>query len=159
MLERLTGGHPAEPLRVLADASEAQGHGDRVNATSLTPLNRFVDAVPPESESVRAMELAAARFVRNPEGAGDAAFLREQFTRWARNDERFQPLAQRNVFLEELRSLSQDLAALGRAGLEVMDAIARGQKAPEGIALPDHPHAEVVLAAFRPVKLLLEAGR
>ena len=64
MLDRLAGGRPAEPLRVLADASEAQGLGPRARAqkyTSLVPLNRFVDAARPESELVRAMELAATR--------------------------------------------------------------------------------------------------
>src|ERR1017187_6221789 len=83
-LDRLAGGRPAEPRRILADACEAQGLGPRARAmkyTSLTPLNRFVDAARPESESVRALEQAAGKL--------DIAPLREQFTRWAGNDARF----------------------------------------------------------------------
>ena len=63
MLDRLTGGRPSESLRVLADVSEAQGLSGRSRAakyTSLTPLNRFVDAVRPESESVRRLGASGA---------------------------------------------------------------------------------------------------
>ena len=49
MLDRIGNGHD---LRVLADASESleiQGRRDARKYTSLVPLNRFVDAVPPRA--------------------------------------------------------------------------------------------------------------
>ncbi len=155
MLDRLTGGRPAEPLRVLADASEAQGLGVRSRGgkyTSLTPLNRFVDAVRPESENVRAMDL------------GDLPALREQFTRWSGNDARFQALAADSPMLAELKPLSKDLSALGKMGLRILDYLAAGRAAPKAwiaaqnaeLARIQRPNAEVVLAAARPVKLLLD---
>jgi hexosaminidase len=170
MLARLTGGVPEDPVRVLADASEAQGLGTRARArqyTSLVPLNRFVDAVRPESETVRAMELAAARFVQNPVAGNDAAFLREQFTQWAANDGRFQAIAEGNVFLYELKPLSNDLSVVGRAGLHLLAALAEKQKLPadfldqakKDVTRLTQPQAEVVLAAFRPVKVLLDAAQ
>ena len=58
--------------------------------TSLVPLNRFVDAARPESESVRALEQAAARVARGA-GGGDLAALRDRFSRWAANDAKFTP--------------------------------------------------------------------
>src|SRR5579883_2374203 len=69
MLDRLAAERPAGPVRVLADASEALGLGPRHGAryTTLTPLDRFVDAARPESESVRALERAAARITANPD--------------------------------------------------------------------------------------------
>lgn len=170
MLDRLTGGQPAEPVRVLAEASEAQGLGPRARArkyTSLVPLNRFVDAARPESEAVRAMELAASRLITSPATARDASFLREQFTRWAANDARFQAIAKGNLFLEELTPLSKDLSMLGRAGLRLLAAMEGKQKLPADW-LDQHkkemtrlarPQAEVVLAAFRPVKILLDAAQ
>jgi hexosaminidase len=159
MLDRLAAGHPAEPLRILADACEAQGLGPRSRAmkySSLTPLNRFVDAARPESESVRALEQAAGKL--------DIALLREQFTRWAGNDARFQPLAEDNALLGELKPLSQDLSALGLAGLRILTYLESGQPAPEDwlsaqakeIDRMLRPRNEVVLAAVRPVKLLLD---
>jgi hexosaminidase len=159
MLDRLTAGRPAEPLRILADACEAQGLGPRSRAmkySSLTPLNRFVDATRPESESVRALEQAAGKL--------DIALLREQFTRWAGNDARFQPLAEDNALLGELKPLSQDLSALGLAGLRILTYLESGQPAPEDWLSAQakeidpmlRPRNEVVLAAVRPVKLLLD---
>jgi hypothetical protein len=63
----------------------------------------------------------------------------------------------------ELRPLSRDLAALGDAGLKLLDAIEKGQApAPafvagqtKEIARMEKPAAEVNLAATRPVKVLL----
>jgi hexosaminidase len=159
MLDRLAAGRPAEPLRVLADACEAQGLGPRSRAmkyTSLVALNRFVDAARPESESVRALEQAAGKL--------DIAQLREQFTRWAANDARFQPLAEDNALLAELKPLSQDLSALGSAGLRILTYLETSQPAPQDwlseqakeLARMIRPRNEVVLAAARPVKLLLD---
>lgn len=166
MLDRLTGGRPAEPVRILADVCEGLGLGPRARAqkyTSLVPLNRLADAARPESESVRALEQAAGRVVANRNPA-DVADLRAQFTRWAANDARFQPLAAENALLAELKPLSKDLLALGGAGLRILDYLEGGQAAPEGwvseqtkeLARMQRPNAEVVLAAVRPVKLLLD---
>ena len=159
MLDRLAAGRPAEPLRILADACEAQGLGPRARAmkySSLVPLNRFVDAARPESESVRALEQAARKL--------DIAQLRQQFTRWAANDARFEPLADDNALLAELKPLSQDLSALGSMGLRILTYLESSQPAPEDwlseqdkeLARMIRPRNEVVLAAARPVKLLLD---
>jgi hexosaminidase len=170
MLDRLSGWRPAGPVRVLADVSEAQGLGPRARAmkyTSLVPLNRFVDAARPESETARTMEHAAARLIKDRADKQDEAFLREQFTRWAANDSRFQALAEGNALLAEVRLLSKDLAALGAAGLRLLDALAGGQKLPAAWVAEQKaemtrlakPQAEVILAAFRPVKVLLDAAQ
>jgi hexosaminidase len=159
MLDRLAAGRPAEPVRILADACEAQGLGPRARAmkyTSLVPLNRFVDAVRPESESVRALEQAASSL--------DIAQLREQFTRWAANDAHFQLLAKDNALLAELKPLSQDLSALGSAGLRILTYLESRRPAPKAWLSAQakeldrmvKPRNEVVLAAVRPVKLLLD---
>jgi hexosaminidase len=159
MLDRLAAGRPAEPLRVLADACEAQGLGTRARAmkyTSLTPLNRLVDAARPESESVRALEQAASKL--------EIAPLREQFIRWAANDSRFQSLAKDNALLGELKPLSQDLSALGVTGLRILTYLEGRRPAPKAWLSAQtkeldrmlKPRNEVVLAAVRPVKLLLD---
>jgi hexosaminidase len=159
MLDRMTGGAPAEPLRVLADAVEGLGLSPRARAakyTSLTPMNRLADAARPESESVHALELAAAKVAADPKGStAEAAALRTAFTRWAANDARFQELAAGNPLLAELMPVSKDLAALGNAGLAILD----GRGAPAGFAAEltrmERPKAEVSLAATRPVKILM----
>jgi hexosaminidase len=170
MLSRLAADRPSEPLRILADASEALGLGPRQRVGGYTtdkPLNRFVDAARPESESVRALEQAAARMVANPNGnAADVTMLREQFTRWAANDARFQPVAEGNALLAEVKPLSADLSALGVAGLRLLDRFTGGAAVtPEWLNQENaevtrmlRPNAEVTLAAGRVVKLLLDAA-
>jgi hexosaminidase len=145
MLDRLGGG-PA--LRVLADASEATGIEIRRDArkyTSLVDLNRFPDAVRPESELVRHLELAAANL-----SPAATAELRTSFQQWAGN------------------GLLKNLAEVGAIGLQALDYLESGKPAPEKwIAdqkkLLDEmakPSGEIVLAAVRPVRLLVEeSGR
>jgi hexosaminidase len=164
MLDRLAGGEPADALRVLADASEALGIEVRRDArhyTSLIDLNRFVDAVRVESEPVRLLERAAAR-----RSAEDLAQLRAVLHEWAENDARLRPATGGNALVGELAGLSHSLSELGAIGLEALDWIETGKTAPETwiaerkqrVAAMDHPEAEVMLAAVRPVRLLLQAA-
>ena len=170
MIARLAGAGPLEPLRTLVDAAEAQGLGQRSAGrnNTLSPLNRFVDAIPPESESVRALELAARRLAADSSDAADAAYLRARFATWAANDAMFESMAEGNDFLAELRPMSKDLADLGDAGKRLLDILAGAPPdrpwldrengeltrllAPRGYA-----SLEVKMAAARPVKLLWEA--
>ena len=171
MLDRMTGGRPSDALRVLADVVEGLGLGPRARAakyTSLVPMNRLADAARPESESVRALTAAAVKVAANAKASeAEIATLRREFTRWAANDARFQELAGDDPLLAELKPLSKDLAALGNAGLKLLDSIAEGQALPANffaeqtkeIARMEKPAAEVTLAATRPVKALLAAQK
>ena len=162
MLERLAGAEPAEPLRVLADACEAlgiEGRRDARRYTSLVDLNRFVDAVRPESETVRHLEQAAAK------AALESAELRFHLRAWAENNTRLEPLAEGNTRVAELLPLSGNLAAVGAIGLEALEVLRGGKTAGrDWIAARRHtldelgkPMAEVSLAAVRPVRILLDA--
>jgi len=167
MLDRLSGNHFAPPVRVLADACEALGLGPRRvdGITTETPFNRMVDAARPESESVRALQLAAARVAADPAAAAaDVTALRAQFSRWAANDRDFEPLAEANSLLEELRPISRDLSSVGLLGLRLLDIVVQNQPAqPDWLAVQDaelkrmlEPNADLRLAAVRPVKILLD---
>jgi len=163
MLERLAGERPADALRVLADASEALGIAGRRNArhySSLVDLNRFVDAARPESETVRRMERAARRVLAGPdESASEMAELRATLSAWADNDARLAPK-------DELAGLSKNLSVLGSIGLRTLEYLRLGQAPPqawtqqqlEAIGEMEKPQAEVRLAAFRPVRILLEGA-
>ena len=124
MLDRLAGDGPVEPLRVVAEAVEALGLGTgrRGRPVGTMPVNRFVDACQPESSLVRSMESAAKKFVANPAANQDQeAFLRRQFAVWAANDSLFEPVAANNKMLAEVIPVSRDVAALGQAGLQLLD--------------------------------------
>jgi hexosaminidase len=166
MLDRLAGDRRSEPLRILADASEARGQGTGRHAHQTdTPLNRFVDAARLESESVRGLELVARRVAAaKPANAADMALLRAQFSQWAANDARFRTLAEDNALLAEVKPLSTGLSALGVAGLRILDCLETGTPAPgdwmanetREMARLQRPSAEVLLAAVRPVKILFD---
>ncbi|HWB86489.1 MAG TPA: family 20 glycosylhydrolase [Bryobacteraceae bacterium] len=165
MLDRLAGGEPSAPLRVLADASEALGFSGRRKAqkyTSLTPLNRFVDAAHPESPSVRRLENAVAALGTNPLAAAE---LRATMVVWAQSAARLQPLLANNGLLAEVAPLAQNLATAGKIGLRALDYLEHRQTPPAGwvnreqqeLDRIDQPVAEVRLAAVRPVRMLLQA--
>lgn len=165
MFERLTGGQPAEPLRDLAGAFEALGIEGRRGArqySSLIPLNRFVDAIPPESELVRRLEREVAAC-----GAGVSACppteLRPILSQWSEIAARLQPLAENNALLAELLPLAANLTAAAQIGLNALEFIETGKPAPKGwieqqnhaLDRLDQPAAEVRLAAIRLVRMLV----
>jgi hexosaminidase len=162
MLDRIGNGHA---LRVLADASEAEGIDVRQAArkyTSLVPLNRFVDAVPPESLVVRHLDQIAEKVASNPTGStAQIAELRAAFTVWFSNDG---PIAGDSP-TSELIPLSKNLSELGSLGLQALEFLASGKSVPpdwasqqlQQIKAMEKPVAEVQLAAVRPVRILLNA--
>jgi hypothetical protein len=90
----------------------------------------MVDAVPPESDAGRRFGELVDKFVSTSCLDGDARErLRAQLTAWRDNDTKLQPLAQRSFLVREVVGSSQDLAALGSAGLAALDVIAKGQPA------------------------------
>jgi hexosaminidase len=170
MLDRLAGDRPVEPVRVLADAVEALGIDDRQAArhySIFVPLNRLVDAARPESEKVRLLEQAAARFAGRPSTtSGEAISLRLTLEQWRDNHALLAPLAKYNALLIEVMPISENLSALASIGLRALDCLQTSSKPPESWVLEqqrilnqmEKPQAEVVLAAVRPVRILLEAA-
>ena len=180
MLDRLAGGSPAPALRVLADVVEPLGIDQRQAARSYShdvPLNRLVDAAQPESETVRLLEDAIHRFVADPLVADplvadpgqhrqEGEEIRLAMSQWSVNDRRLRPLLASSILLEEAAPLSEDLSKLGSVGLRALQYLESGEPAPanwlaeQKLALNqmEQPKAEVVLAAVRPVKALLDAA-
>jgi len=160
MLDRLAGGRPSPALRELAAVSEALGIEGRRNLhenASLVPLNRFVDAVAPESESARRLA-----------GLGSAAIpeLRAALLEWAENETRLRPLMESNSLLVEVEPLARNLSEAGRIGLRALEFLEAGRPAPQGWVAEnlrtldrlEEPVAQVRLAAVRVVRLLVAAA-
>jgi hexosaminidase len=175
MLQRLAG--PASPLefaalRTLTDVLEPVKDYTRertapAEPTSATPLNRVVDAVPLESDAGRRFVELVDQF--RASACHDSALearLRAQLTTWRDNDAILQPLAQRSFFVKELAANSQDLSALGAAGLSALDAIAKGQPATDAwkaqqLAIIDQakkPKAQLLMIPALAVQKLIEAA-
>jgi len=136
MLRRLAGSTNIDALQVLAEVVEpVKGYTREETAlypaTSLTPLNRLVDTVPPESDMARFFNVEVQSFLSSsPRNAATLAELRSHLMRWRDNDSRLQPLLQSSFLLKEDASLSQALSQLGTAGLQALEYLERGEPAP-----------------------------
>lgn len=175
MLQRLAGSASAEEfaaLRTLIDVIEPVKDYTREQTapavpTSGTPMNRVVDAVPLESDEGRhfndRVEQFLAAWCQDP--AAEAR-LRAQLTIWRDNDAILQSLVQRSFLVKEVAATSQDLSALAAAGLAALDAIAKGQPAPDSgkaqqpaiLEQVKKPKAQLLLIPAPAVQKLIEAA-
>src|SRR6266852_751471 len=175
MLHRIAGPATSEEfaaLVTLADVLEpvkdyTRGESTSYQAITTTPLNHMVDAVPPESDAGRRFGELVDKFVSTSCLDGDARErLRAQLTAWRDNDAKLQPLAQRSFLVREVATNSQALSALGTAGLAALDAIAKGQPAPDSwkaqqlatIEQAKKPKAQLLLIPAPAVQKLIEAA-
>ena len=175
MIQRIAGAASPEELaalRTLTDLAEPVKDYTReplapAEPTSATPMNRTVDAVPLESDAGRHFgELVDQFLAASCRDAAAEARLRALFAVWRDNDARLQPLAQRSFLVKEIATRSQDLSAIGAVGIAALDAIAKGQPAPDSwktqqLALIEQakkPKAQLLLMPAPAVQKLVEAA-
>jgi hexosaminidase len=172
MLRRIAGSNDISALRTLADVVEPVKDYTREElattpATSLTPLNRVIDAARPESATARHFAGLVDALVA---GQADAALkqeIRMWLVRW-RDTPSLQPLEMLSILVKEVAPLSQDLAATAVAGLQALDYLDREKRAPETwrvqqLALlteAQKPKAQLLLMVVPPItQLVNEAAR
>ena len=171
MLSRIAGSDDISALRTFADVVEPVKDYNReelatVEATSLSPLNRVIDAARPESATARQFANLVAAIVAgtaNPQTKQEARAL---LTHWRDNQVNLQTLETQSFLLKEIVPLSQDLSAISTSGLQALDYIDRGQHAPaewakEQFALLEQaqkPKAQLLLMVAPSVQKLVEAS-
>ncbi|MGE5207498.1 MAG: family 20 glycosylhydrolase, partial [Chlamydiota bacterium] len=162
MLHRIAGQQNMAPLKVLADVVEPVKDYTREDLvatppTSFTPLNRLVDAVAPESEKGRQFADLAGQVVAGKGTPAVYAQMRAQLTEWRDNDGRLQPLLQRSFLLKEVAPLSRNLSSCAEAGLQALDYLSRGQRAPAAWASQQLAMLQQALKPGRAQLLLMVA--
>jgi hexosaminidase len=134
LLQRIAGSWtPGEfdALRALAQALEHQKDYTREASagsppTSLTPLNRLVDAVYPESEESRQFSLLVDQFVASScKDTAGAARLRVELEGWASIEDRLQPLAQRSHLVKEVAPASGAFSQAAKIAMGALEATQR----------------------------------
>ena len=175
MLARAAGTNDIRALEVLAEATQPSSISIRESEaekaggiqTSDIPLNRMVDGIAPESAAARKFSAAVDQFIASKfQDAANESCIREELTKWRDNDSALQPLLQNSFLLKEVAPVSQNLAALGSAGLKALDNIdARKPIAAEwrqqqiaAIQQAAKPTADLVLAVAPAVQKLVEAS-
>jgi hexosaminidase len=172
MLHRMAGTADITALRNLADVVEPVKDYNRWDDAKgpidfHAPLSRMIDAAYPESDTARHFGELVQTFVQS--GYKDQAAetqIRMWLTTWRDNDVKLHPLLEQIFLLQEDAPLSQDLSALGAAGLQALDYLDKAQPAPDGwkaqqTALIDQAKirkADLLLMVVAPVQQLVEAS-
>jgi len=169
MLQRMTGSGDVGPLRVLADVVEPVKDYDRediavTEETSLTPLNRLVDAARPESNTARRFAGMVDLVVAGTADSQTRQQLRSTLASWRDNLTELQPLAQESFLVKEAMPVSADLSNVAQAGLEALDCIEKHENPPQAwataqaviIAEAQKPKAQVLLAILPSVTKLIQ---
>jgi hexosaminidase len=172
MLQRMAGNSDITALRVLADVVEPVKDYNRWDDAKgpidfHAPLSRMIDAAYPESDTARQFSDLVQTFAHSgyKDQAAEAQ-IRNWLTVWRDNDARLHPVLAQSFFLQEDVPLSQNLSALGAAGLQALDYLDKGQTAPESwkaqqMALIDQAktrQADMLLMVVAPVEQLVEAS-
>jgi hexosaminidase len=132
MLQRMAGDAAAASLKVLASVVEPPKEYAREELRSYdlyTPLNRMVDAVPPESDCAREFRDLASRIVSGKGTPADMQQTRQWLTEWRDNDGLLQPLLPQSALTAELVPVSHNLHEAAIIGLEALDALEKNQPA------------------------------
>jgi len=171
MLRRIAGRNDTSALQVLTDVAEPVKDYTREDTapavpTSLTPLNRVVDAARPESDTARHFSDMVNALLSGKPKPGTETEIRASLTRWRDNQVELQPLAEKSFLVKEVLPLSQNLSALGTAGLAALDYLAHGERAPEQwrsqqLALVEQAkkqQAQLLLIIAPAVQKLIEAS-
>jgi hexosaminidase len=171
MLRRLAGSNDISALRKLTDVVEPVKDYTReetavVEATSLSPLNRVIDAARPESATARQFADLVDRVVAGKADADAKEQIRMLLSHWRDNQANLQPLETQSFLLQEVVPVSQDLSAAATTGLEALDYLNRGERASDAwakqrFALLDQaqkPKAQLLLMIVPSVEKLVEAS-
>lgn len=131
MLERLSGYSNGAALRVLASAVQPSRDYFRVNTKkydAFTPLNRLVDAIPPESHQAREFNEIAARIAAGKASPEDWHNARSWLARWRDNEAILQPTLARSPLTANLVSVSRNVSRTAKLGLLALDALHCGRE-------------------------------
>jgi len=171
MLRRIAGSDDISALRTFTDVVEPVKDYTReeiaaVEATSSSPLNRVIDAARPESATARRFAELIDVLIAGRADSAAKQEVRAWLTRWRDNQSTLQGLETQSFLLKEIVPVSQDLSAVAASGLQALDYIDRGERAPDAWAQQqfallqeaEKPKAQLLLMVAAPVQRIVEAS-
>jgi hexosaminidase len=170
MLRLIAGTDDIAALQTLVDVVEPVKGYSRPNLagtepTALTPLNRVVDAAHPESATARRFSALVDAFLSGAKPEAEPQ-IRALLTEWKDNQEKLRPVSENSALAQEVFPVSQDLSALGTAGLQALDYLDRKELAPNDwktqqlviVHQAFEPKAQVLLMVAPAVWKLIQAS-
>ena len=166
MLERLAGSNDIDALQVLADVTEpgALGLRHRVNPnyTQSTPLNRFVDAVRPDSAVARHLGEMVDRYLTRHSDSEARDELRTWLSLWIANDTPLTAAIGKRLVAQDAAPVSALLSRIAAEGLAALAALEAERKlTPESLKTVlegEKPVGEVLLAVAPHISRLVAAA-
>ena len=171
MLRRIAGSNDITALRIFTDVVEPVKDYTReeiaaVEATSLSPLNRMVDAARPESETATHFTDLVNTLIAGHADANAKQEIAMCLSRWRDNQIKLQSLENQSFLLQEIVPLAQDLSAVALTGIQALDYFNRGERPPdswttEQFALLEQaqkPKGQLLLMIVPAVRELVEAS-
>jgi hexosaminidase len=166
MLERLTENRPTGVVAAILDLVEPvknYNRGRKEKYTSLSPLNRPVDAARPESDEARAFGEAVDRLLADPVKKAGREGLAASLRHW-QAEARAAKGAFDTPLLQPVAPLTQHVAAVSSIGLRALDAFEKGVPfkgtVEDGEAMTNAtaPVGEVLLMIAPHVRRLVDAA-
>jgi hexosaminidase len=172
MLRRVAGSDEIGPLRTLADVVEPVKNYDREAlakepATSLTPLNRLVDAVRPESVNGRHFaESVDALIASGGTDQEKKSLVLAELIAVQRSVAQLQVQQNGSFLLMEVVPLADSMSKVAAAGSEAVDYMYLRQEPPESweteqlalIREGEKPKAQLLLTIAPSVEKLVQAA-
>ena len=169
MLSRMTGDADPTPLRVFGDVMQPALVYSRRKwrvYDAFTPLNRLVDAIPPESDTARHFLDLVHILTVGKATQQDWDEAEQWLSLWRDNDARLQPMLPKSYLTEELSAPSTDLRRVAEIGLQACSYLQHHQKPPAPWSAQQlaflkeagKPNAVLVDMVVPPVTELVEAA-
>ena len=156
MLERMSGQSDPQSLHVLAAVVQPpQGYAreELKDYNTASPLNRLVDAVPPESETARRFNDLAKLIAQGKASPQQWQEARDWLVLWRDNDARLQPFLERSGLTAELVPLSQSLSQVAALGVQALDDL-QNHRVADAATL--EKSLQMLKAAAKPQAVLLD---
>lgn len=130
MRQRLAGTLSYQSLDTFASIVEpVKGYSRNAETyTNSTPLNRLVDAIPPESNAAREFREAVDEYLAAPKAKRNSQAFRDRLSKWAEAAVNVRPMFEQNSLLTENLPISAAVEALCRTGLESVTYLDEGTK-------------------------------
>ncbi|CAG19679.1 family 20 glycosylhydrolase [Photobacterium profundum] len=172
-MKRLASGQDIRPLQVLAEAVEQAQYYHRHHEKStyenydrFDPLNRFADALPPESLEVRQLNKNVTAFIVNPKDSTAKIQIVEQLQSWIDNNDALITMIDGNYLLKDIKPVAKHVTQVSQLGLDLIKQIESGKSlttsdidaAKNLLNDAQQIQDEVVVSAAYPVEMLLHAA-
>ena len=157
-----------QPLKILAAVvhpPEGYAREGLYEYTTSTPLNRFVDAVSPESDRSRKFHELVKLIVAGKASSRQWQEARDWLVLWRDNDRNLQPLLGASSLTAELIPVSHTLSQVAALGLQALDDLQSHRvldldslkKTKQKLEDDAKPQAELVNMVAPSVELLVQA--